>query len=213
MKRPNLIRKYKKEYEKAIQAIKEANLDPEQYIDHIPKPGKTRKFSTREISIYLKDLESINEPNATEIVNFRGSNIPAFYKEIFQRAKNRYNRNTDFLNRMKLNKFKNPSPEYSPFLDYASKIIERASPEYRRKREDQYKSNYLKAVEDSLSHTDKGRQLKRLIQSIPARKLIDTYHTKGNEDLGIINIYPGDPEQADLQSEYLIERWNEVLSG
>ena len=43
--------------------------------------------------------------------------------------------------------------------------------------------------------------------------MIKTYNTKGNEDLGIINIYPGDPEQATLQAEYLIERWGQILSG
>ena len=128
-------------------------------------------------------------------------------------AKKRYNRNTPFLQRMKLNKFKEPSADYSPFLDYSEKIIERSSPEYRKRREEQYKLNYLKAIKETLSHTEKGKALYKLVKGLDARKMIKTYNTKGNEDLGIINIYPGDAEQATLQAEYLIERWNQILSG
>src|SRR5690625_1722937 len=102
---------------------------------------------------------------------------------------------------MNLNKFKEPSADYSPFMDYSGKIIERASPEYRKRREEQYKSNYLKAVKETLYHTGKGKDLYKLVKGIDARKMIKTYNTKGNEDLGIINIYPGDAEQATLQAE------------
>lgn len=213
MDRKNLIRKYRKEYEKAEREIRKAGLDPEDYIAHIPKPGKTRKYGLRELNIYMKDIEAVTEPGGTDIITYRGSNIPKFYKDIYTRAKERYNKNTPFLQRMKLNKFKEPSADYSPFMDYSGKIIERASPEYRKRREEQYKSNYLKAVKDSLSHTEKGKELYKLVKGLDARKMIKTYNTKGNEDLGIINIYPGDTEQATLQAEYLIERWNQILSG
>lgn len=213
MNRKNLIRKYRKEYEKAEEAIRQANLEPEDYIGHIPKPGKTRKYGVRELNIYLRDLESVTEPDGTDIITFKGSNIPKFYKDIYQRAKSRYNKNTPFLQRMNLHKFKEPSPDYSPFLDYSGKIIKRASPEYRKKREEQYKANYLKAVKDSLGHSEKGKELYKLVKGLNAKTLINTYHKKGNEDLGIINIYPGDPEQATLQAEYLIERWEEILSA
>lgn len=213
MDRKNLIRKYRKEYEKAEREIRKAGLDPEDYIAHIPKPGKTRNYGLRELNIYMKDIETVTEPGGTDIITYRGSNIPKFYKDIYARAKERYNKNTPFLQRMKLNKFKEPSADYSPFMDYSAKIIERASPEYRKRREEQYKSNYLKAVKDSLSHTEKGKALYKLVKGLDARKMIKTYNTKGNEDLGIINIYPGDAEQATLQAEYLIERWNQILSG
>lgn len=213
MNRKNLIRKYRKEYEKAEEAIRQAGLEPEDYISHIPKPGKTRKYNLRELNVYMRDLQAVNTPGGTDTITFRGSNVPKFYKNIYVRAKERYNRNTPFLQRMKLNKFKEPSADYSPFLDYSSKVIERGSPEYRLRREEQYKSNYLKAVKDSLSHTKKGKELYKLVKGINARKMIEVYNTKGNEDLGIINIYPGDSEQATLQSEYLIERWGQILSG
>lgn len=213
MNRKNLIRIYRKEYEKAERKIKEAGLDPDTYISHIPRPGHTQKYGFRELNIYMNDLKSVNLPGGTDIVTYKGSNIPKFYKDIYNRAKERYNKNTPFLQRMKLNKFKEPSADYSPFLDYSGKIIERASPEYRKRREEQYKSNYLKAVKETLSHTEKGKELYNLVKGLDARKMIKTYNTKGNEDLGIINIYPGDPEQATLQAEYLIERWGQILSG
>lgn len=213
MSRKNLIRKYRKEYEKAEEAIKQAGLDPDTYISHIPRPGHTQKYGIKELNVYMRDLQSVNLPGGTDIVTYKGSNIPKFYKEIYNRAKERYNKNTPFLQRMKLNKFKEPSADYSPFLDYSSKIIERASPEYRKRREEQYKSNYLKAVKETLSHTEKGKELYNLVKALDTRKMIKTYNTKGNEDLGIINIYPGDPEQATLQAEYLIERWGQILSG
>lgn len=213
MDRKNLIRKYRKEYEKAEREIRKAGLDPEDYIAHIPKPGKTRNYGLRELNIYMKDIEAVTKPGGTDIITYRGSNIPKFYKDIYLRARERYNKNTPFLQRMKLNKFKEPSADYSPFMDYSGKIIERASPEYRKRREEQYKSNYLKALKDSLSHTEKGKELYNLVKGLDERKMIKTYNTKGNEDLGIINIYPGDAEQATLQAEYLIERWNQILSG
>ena len=213
MNRKNLIKKYRKEYEKAERKIKEAGLDPEDYITHIPKPGHTQKYNLRELNVYMKDLQEVNTPGSTDIITYRGSNIPKFYKNIYTRAKERYNKNTPFLQRMNLNKFKEPSPDYSPFLDFSGKIIERSSPQYRKRREEQYKSNYLKAVKETLFHTEKGKELYKLVKGLNSRKMIKTYNTKGNEDLGIINIYPGDPEQATLQAEYLIERWNQILSG
>ena len=213
MDRKNLIRKYRKEYEKAEREIRKAGLDPEDYIAHIPKPGKTRNYGLKELSIYMRDIEAVTKPGGTDIITYRASNIPKFYKDIYTRAKERYNKNTPFLQRMKLNKFKEPSADYSPFMDYSGKIIERASPEYRKRREEQYKSNYLKAVKGSLYHTKKGKELYKLVKGLDTRKMIKTYNTKGNEDLGIINIYPGDAEQATLQAEYLIERWNQILSG
>lgn len=213
MNRKNLIRKYRKDYEKAEKEIRKAGLDPEDYISHIPKPGKTRNYNLREMELYLRDIQDIIKPGATDTITYRGSNIPKFYKDIYTRAKQRYNKNTPFLQRMNLNKFKEPSADYSPFMDYSGKIIERASPEYRKRREEQYKSNYLKAVKETLSHTGKGKDLYKLVKGIDARKMIKTYNTKGNEDLGIINIYPGDADQATLQAEYLIERWNQILSG
>ena len=212
MNRKNLIRNYRKEYEKAERKIKEAGLDPEDYINHIPKPGHTQKYNLSELNVYMRDLQDINAPNSTDIITYKDSNIPKFYKDIYTRAKERYNKNTPFLQRMNLNKFKEPSADYSPFLDYSGKVIERSSPQYRKRREEQYKSNYLKAVKETLSHTEKGKELYKLVKGLNARKMIKTYNTKGNEDLGIINIYPGDPEQATLQAEYLIERWEQILS-
>lgn len=212
MKRKNLIMKYRKEYEKAERKIKEAGLDPEEYINHIPKPGHTQKYNLSELNVYMRDLQDVNAPNATDIITYKGSNIPKFYKDIYTRAKKRYNKNTPFLQRMNLNKFKEPSADYSPFLDYSGKVIERSSPQYRKRREEQYKSNYLKAVKETLSHTEKGKELYKLVKGLDPRKMIKTYNTKGNEDLGIINIYPGDPEQGTLQAEYLIERWEQILS-
>ena len=41
---------------------------------------------------------------------------------------------------------------------------------------------------------------------------IETYYTKGNEDLGINFIYPGDRDEAQETAEYIIERWQQILN-
>src|SRR5699024_4977843 len=97
--RKNLIRKYRKEYEKAEEEIRKAGLEPEDYIKHIPKPGHTQKYGLKELNIYLRDIQDVNAPGGTDIVTYKGSNIPRFYKDIYTRAKERYNKNTPFLQR------------------------------------------------------------------------------------------------------------------
>ena len=86
MNRKNLIRKYRKEYEKAEEAIRQAGLDPEDYISHIPKPGHTQKYNMKELRIYFRHLQDVNSPGTTDIVTYRGSNIPKLHTDIYTRA-------------------------------------------------------------------------------------------------------------------------------
>lgn len=213
MTRSSLIKKYRTKYEKAKTETDKAGIDFEQYLDYLPKPGKTAKVTDKELEQYLGTLEKVIAPKGTDIIKYKGYAVPRFYRDLYKESLREYNKQSSFLRKVGIQKFKEPSEEFATFLEYAPKVIERATFAYQRYREEIYKQNYLKGVKDTLSHTTAGRELYSKIKKVSAGEMLRIYHLKGNEDLGIINLYPGDEEQAELQAEYLLERWDEVLSG
>ena len=221
----NKITKAKKtaleEYSRAVKGFnsKMKRLEGKSDIDYtmwFSKPQtlkEVRNLNTRDIKVLIRDLKEFTSRNGEKIIKYNNQYVPIAYKKIYQRSIQRYNRNIKRLNRYKLNKLKKPDNEKAmTFLEFSKKVIEKASPQYWNKRSWQYKQNYLNAVRDALGHTKAGRELEKLASGINADKLIETYYTKGNEDLGINFIYPGDRDEAEETAEYIIERWQQILS-
>ena len=156
----------------------------------------------------IRDLRDFTTRGGEKIIKYNNQFVPQAYKQQYQRSIKRYNRNVKRLDKYQLNKLKKPdNDKVSTFLEFSKKAIQKASPLYWQKRSWQYKKNYLKAVKDELGHTAKGKELEKLIESLDADKLISAYYKKGNEDLGINYIYPGDEDQAEETADYIIERW------
>lgn len=221
----NKITKAKKtaleEYSRAVKSFnsKMRRLQGKSDIDYtmwFSKPQslkEVRNLNTRDIRVLIRDLREFTSKGGEKIIKYNNQYLPIAYKKIYQRSMQRYNKNVKRLNRYKLNKLKKPDNEKAmTFLEFSKKAIEKASPQYWNKRSRQYKQNYINAVRDSLGHTKAGKQLEQLAQSIDADKLIETYYTKGNEDLGINFIYPGDRDEAQETAEYIIERWQQILN-
>lgn len=179
-----------------------------------PKTLKeVQKLNTREIKVLIKDLKSFTQRGGEKIIKYNNQYVPKAYKEVYQRSLRRYNRNKKRLDKYQLNKLKKPDNEnVMTFLEFSKKVIAKASPIYWDRRRSTYKSNYIKAISDALAHTESGKKLLKLAKSIDPDKLINAYYKKGNEDLGINYIYPGQEEQAEDTAAYLIERWEQELS-
>lgn len=172
---------------------------------------EVRKLNTSDIKVLIRDLKSFTKKGGEKIIKYNNQYVPQAYKETYQRSIRRYNRNKKRLEQYNLNKMKKPDSDFMSFLEFSRKAIQKANPIYWNKRKWQYKENYKSAVKNSLAFTQKGKELLKLIDSIDAEKLINIYYTKGNEDLGINNIYPGQRDEAEATAEYLIDRWNQVI--
>lgn len=205
-------------YSKAVKNYKaklkrlstKSDIDFTTWFDNPPSMKQVRKLNTRDIKVLIRDLAGFNMRGGEKIIKYNNQYVPKAYKEQYQRAKSRFNKNTKRLEKYKLNKIKKPDSDFVNFLEFSKGVIKKASPQYWNRRRITYKSNYLKAVKDSLSFTEAGKKLEKMIEAMSADKLIDAYYKKGNEDLGINNIYPGDRDQAQATAEYLIERWKQV---
>ena len=89
--------------------------------------------------------------------------------------------------------------------------IKKFMPGGMRKRDEQYKQNYISAIINAYGHSDYSRELIQKINGVSGSWLYNIYNTPGNEDLGINNIYPGNEEQAEGQLTYLLQRWGEIF--
>lgn len=203
---------YKKIYEQAKKKAEKYDIDFEQYFSTFPTPHKAKPLKDRDINTLARDLELFTKPGGEDIVKYRGQFVPKAYKELYKKSVRRFNDQVKFREQTHMKKFEAPDESFAPFGEYAEKIIRRASPLYRHERYEQYKTNYLSALKDSLYDFPGGAELYEQVSKIPAKKLIDTYYTLGNEDLGIANIYPGNDEQAVLTIQHLKDRWSAILS-
>lgn len=185
-----------------------SNIDYTMWFSKPQSLKEVRNLSTSDIKVLIRDLKSFTDRGGEKIIKYNNQFLPKAYKEQYQRSIRRYNRNQKRLDKYQLNKIKKPdNDKVGTFLEFSKKVIQKSSPLYWQKRSWQYKKNYLKAVKDALGHTTKGKKLEKLIESLDADRLISAYYKKGNEDLGINYIYPGDEDQAEETADYIIERW------
>ena len=173
---------------------------------------EVRSLSTTDIKVLIRDLKSFTDRGGEKIIKYNNQFLPKAYKEQYQRSIRRYNRNKKRLDKYQLNKIKKPdNDKVGTFLEFSKKVIQKASPLYWQKRSRQYKTNYINAVKENLGHTQKGKELLKLIEKLDADTVISAYYKKGNEDLGINYIYPGDEDQSEETAEYIVERWYQEL--
>ena len=189
-----------------------SDIDYTTWFDQPKKLKEIRDLSTSDIKVLIRDLRDFTTRGGEKIIKYNNQFVPQAYKKQYQRSIRRYNRNVKRLDKYKLNKLKKPdNDKVSTFLEFSKKAIQKASPLYWQKRSWQYKKNYINAVKENLGHTQKGKELLELIEKLDADTVISAYYKKGNEDLGINYIYPGDEDQSEETADYIVERWYQEL--
>ncbi len=200
-----------KNYRRKLHRLEGGDIDYSQWFDEGLGLKEVRNFSTVEINSLIRNMKDFTTRGGEKILKYNKNFVPKAFKQQYQRALKRYNARKTELERYRLHKLKKPPESFIPFQEHARRTIYKASPKYRYEQRELYKHNYIKAIRDNLQSSEYYQAFASFIEKIPADKLISTYYTLGNEDLGINALYPGDPEESDMTIEYITERWGEEL--
>ena len=163
--------------------------------------GSFNDLSFEEINkIYNASLSS------TKKIGSGKEQITVIERELFNIATEEYNRQLEKggVRMAEERAFSNRSRFYR-------KRIKKFMPGGMRKRDEQYKQNYISAIINAYGHSEYANKLIEKIKGVSGGFLYNVYNTPGNEDLGVNNIYPGDEEQAEGQLMYLLQRWGEIF--
>lgn len=199
-----------KNFKSKMKRLEATDIDYTTWFGKPQSLKEVKKLSTSDIKILIRDLKAFTARGGEKIIKYNNQYVPKAYKEVYKRSLRRYNTNKKRLEKYQLNKLKKPDNDnVQTFLEFSKQVIKKASPQYWAKRVSTYKKNYINAVRDNLGHTNSGKKLIQIINSLSADEVISAYYKKGNEDLGINYIYPGDEEQAEDTAEYIVERWQQ----
>lgn len=208
----DLYTKTRKNFNAKVRRLEKRGIGYRSFFENsLLKRSELSKLNAREIKVYIRNLQSFTKKGGEQMINYNDTPMPKGAKENYRRGLKRYNARTKYLERMHLNKQRKPPSNIVDFKKYLSHIEKISSPLYGVQRKQQYKENYINALKENLGNTKSGKKLLKLVKGLTPDELIDAYYEPGNEDLGINALYPGDVEQAEMNAEYILERWNEYL--
>lgn len=157
-----------------------------------------RTATVEEMEVYKEEVKALQMTGTID-------NIPVAVERLGEIAKKNYNRAVESgrVNEMASER------AFGSRENYLKALIRKGNIAGLRKKENQYKENYIQAILNSYGNSEKAKALIKKIKGMSGGLLYSIYTVPGNEDLGINNIYPGNDDIAESQLEYLIERWNE----
>lgn len=192
-KRARLNRRYRKWLRKF------ERLNPD-YTEITKSLGRRipRTATVEEMELYKEEVKALQMTGTSD-------NIPVAVERLGEIAKKNYNRAVESgrVNEMASER------AFGSRENYLKALIRKGNIAGLRKKENQYKENYIQAILNSYGNSEKAKALIKKIKGMSGGLLYSIYTVSGNEDLGINNIYPGNDDIADVQLDYLIQRWNE----